>query len=97
MARPKSDFLKAFGKAWQVFQTIVNVVLDLGGSDEDLARLLTDKGRVRRIGEIIVEKPEAKQSTEYFVPVLDPQVPTRHQVTLVKYRQLATEWGVPVR
>lgn len=96
MARPKSEFLKSLGKAWEIFQVIVNIVLDLGGSDEDLARLLSDKERIRRIGEIIVEKSEAKQQMEYFAPIKDSEVPPRHQVTLAKYRRLATEWGVPV-
>lgn len=94
MARPKSQFLKAYGKAWEILQVIINIVLDLGGSDDDLTRLLTDKDRVKRIGEIIVEKPKAEQSAEYFTPISDVDAPASHQSTLAKYRQLATEWGV---
>src|SRR3990167_1430033 len=101
MARKKSEFLKGFGKAWEVFRVIVNAVLDLGGSDEDLSRLLKDKDRVRRIGEIVIERPQTDQHTaasvasDYFTPVPDADVPERHQPTLAKYRQLATDHGVP--
>ena len=95
MARPKSEFLKGFGKAWEVFQVIVNIVLDLGGGDDDLSRLLTDKDRVQRIGEIIVEKSKVNVPFEHFTPIPDADVPARHQSTLAKYRRLATEWSVP--
>lgn len=56
MARPKSEFIKAFGKAFEVFQAIINMVLDLGGSDEEVGRLITDKDRVRQIAELIIGK-----------------------------------------
>ena len=95
MARPVSQFLKASGKMWEIWQVIVNVVLDLGGSDEDLARLLKDKDRVRRIGEIIVERAKTEEQLEYFVPIPDALVPEPYWQTLAKYRQLATEHGVP--
>ncbi|MSU75589.1 MAG: hypothetical protein EXS55_03690 [Candidatus Magasanikbacteria bacterium] len=95
MARPKSEFLKGFGKAWEVFQVIVNMVLDLGGNDDDLSALLNDSDRVKRIAELIVEKPKAEALVEYFAPIPDAEVPAHHQPTLAKYRTLATEWGVP--
>jgi hypothetical protein len=55
MARPKSEFLKAMGTGWEIFQTIVNEVLSLGGNDEHLRRILTSKILRRQIGELIVE------------------------------------------
>ncbi|MFA6130842.1 MAG: hypothetical protein WC730_01095 [Patescibacteria group bacterium] len=94
MARSKSDFLKAFGKASEVFKKIVDGVLELGGGDEDLARLLTDADRVRRICEIIVERSKTEERLEYFTPVLDHDVPERYAATLAKYRQLAREHDV---
>lgn len=36
-----------------------------------------------------------KNATNYFTPIPDAEVPPRHQQTLIKYRKLATEWGVP--
>ncbi|HEY9586269.1 MAG TPA: hypothetical protein VJJ27_01345 [Candidatus Paceibacterota bacterium] len=54
MARPKSEFLKAMGKGWEIFQSIVNEVLSLGGNDEHLRRILTSKTLRRQIAELII-------------------------------------------
>ena len=35
MARPKSEFLRGWGKAFEVFKAIVDAVLALGGNDAD--------------------------------------------------------------
>lgn len=34
-------------------------------------------------------------TADYFTPILDAEVSAKHQLTLAKYRKLATEWGVP--
>jgi hypothetical protein len=39
MAQKKSEFLGAWGKAFQIFKAIVDAILASGGSDEDVARL----------------------------------------------------------
>ncbi len=39
MALKKSEFLGAWGKAFQIFKAIVDAILASGGSDEDVARL----------------------------------------------------------
>ena len=54
MARPKSEFLKAMGTGWEIFQSIANEVLSLGGNDEHLRRVLTSKTLRRQIAELIV-------------------------------------------
>lgn len=40
--------------------------------------------------------PKTEQQSDYFTPLSDAHVPERHQAILAKYRQLATEHGVPV-
>lgn len=73
MARPKSRL--SWGQMIEIWKLIVNIVLDMGGSDDDLARLLTDKDRVRRIGDIIVasngkdSKPTTHDYATYQVSV----------------------------
>jgi len=72
MAKPKSEFLKGAGKMWAIMQVIVNAVLEMGGSDEDLHRLLTDSGLVKKIAELIMsgkQKVEEKASEIYKVVV----------------------------
>lgn len=54
MARKKSEFLKAAGKMWSIMQTITNAVLELGGDDEDLHRLLTDSKLAKQVAELIM-------------------------------------------
>lgn len=56
MAQKKSEFLSAFGKSFEIFKLIVNMVLELGGGDGELSSLLKEKDKIRRIGEIIMEK-----------------------------------------
>jgi hypothetical protein len=54
MARPKSGFLRGFGKAVEVFKAIADTVLSLGGSDADLERIITD-GKLRtQIAQLIM-------------------------------------------
>lgn len=95
MARPKSEFVGAFGKSFEIFKLIANAVLDLGGSDEDLLCLLKDKDKIKRIGGIIVERPKADEQIEFFTPLADADVPAEHRATLAKYRKLASEHDVP--
>lgn len=54
MARQKSEFLKGWGKAFEVFKAIVDSVLALGGGDADLERVLTDKTLRTEIAKLIV-------------------------------------------
>ncbi len=58
MARPKSDFLKAFGKVLEIWKALVDEVLSLGGTDESLGRILTDMDLRRQIANLIVGSNE---------------------------------------
>ncbi len=53
--KKKSDFLKGMGKAFEIFKAIVNAVLDIGGDDSDLDRILTDSDLHKQIADIIVK------------------------------------------
>ena len=50
----KSDFLKGFGKAFEIFKAIVNAVLDAGGDDSDLERTLMEADLCKQIAALIV-------------------------------------------
>ncbi|MEK7653189.1 MAG: hypothetical protein AAB358_01780 [Patescibacteria group bacterium] len=54
MGKPKSEFLQAFGKAFQVFKALADEVLAAGGSDDDLRLLETDKNLKQRVAEMII-------------------------------------------
>lgn len=54
MSVKKSEFLSAFGKAFEIFKALVDAVKELGGSDEHLARILTSKSLCKDIAELIV-------------------------------------------
>ena len=43
MARPRSEFLGSLGKLFSIFKKVVDKVLELGGSDEDIVRVNTDE------------------------------------------------------
>ncbi|MBI5221897.1 MAG: hypothetical protein HY980_00130 [Candidatus Magasanikbacteria bacterium] len=62
MARKKSEFLGALGVVLECWKAIVNAVLKLGGSDEDLRRIITEKGLATKLAEDIMAsvKPAGK-------------------------------------
>ncbi|MBN1325810.1 hypothetical protein JW977_02410 [Candidatus Falkowbacteria bacterium] len=68
MARKKSEFLKAAGKMWAMMQAITNAVLEMGGGDDDMHRLLTDSQLVKQIAELIMSGRQ-KVSDTYKVVV----------------------------
>jgi len=53
--KKKSDFLSGMGKAFEIFRAIVNAVLDIGGNDSDLERILTDANLRKQIADLIVK------------------------------------------
>lgn len=55
MARTKSEFLSSFGTAFELLKTLVNAVLDAGGNDDDLRRVLKDKTLARKFAEIVMQ------------------------------------------
>ncbi len=56
MSREKSQFLSGFGTALQIFKAIADAVLEAGGSDDDLRRVLSDKGLATKIAKVIVNE-----------------------------------------
>lgn len=54
MSRKKSEFLSSLGVLWEIWKALVNEVLDLGGTDEDLRRIQTDATLRRQIAELIM-------------------------------------------
>jgi hypothetical protein len=54
MARPVSELLKNFGKMFEVVKTLVNAVLDMGGNDEDILRILKDKKLAQKFAEMLL-------------------------------------------
>jgi hypothetical protein len=57
MGKKKSEFLGALGKYFEISKAVVNTVLDQGGTDDDLARILSDAELRREIARLIVAKP----------------------------------------
>ncbi|MDD5340844.1 MAG: hypothetical protein PHC97_00170 [Patescibacteria group bacterium] len=83
MARKKSEFLKAAGKMWSIMQAITNAVLELGGGDDDLHRLLTDSKLVKQVAELIMFGRQ-KASDTYRV-VVDYGKTLTEMIKLGKY------------
>lgn len=54
--RQKSEFLSAFGTAMEIFRAITNAVLERGGSDDDIRRVLTSRKLADEIAGLIVNK-----------------------------------------
>ncbi|MFH1946936.1 MAG: hypothetical protein ABIJ23_02140 [Candidatus Magasanikbacteria bacterium] len=54
MARKKSEFLKAFGKMFVIFKALIDEVLGLGGSDEDIALIGTNAELRRELATTIM-------------------------------------------
>lgn len=56
MARQKSAFLSALGIVFQIWKTIVDSVMDVGGGDDDLRKILADKDLARNLSLLITGK-----------------------------------------
>jgi len=54
MGRNKSEFLSAFGTAFEIWKRIVEAVRELGGDDEDLRYLLANSVLVKEIAKLII-------------------------------------------
>lgn len=67
MARPKSELLSYSGIVFEITKAIVNEVLDLGGTDEDLRKVLKDKNLCRKIAELLVQSKSAIVATFHVV------------------------------
>jgi len=63
MAKKSSEFLKGAGKMWAIMMAIVNAVLEMGGNDEDLHRLLTDSTLAHKVAEVIMSSRQKVKET----------------------------------
>jgi hypothetical protein len=65
MSRKKSEFLGGFGMANEILKAIIDAVLEQGGSDEDLRRIISAPDLAKEIAGLIVQK----QNNTYKVVV----------------------------
>lgn len=56
MARSRSDLLGSLGKLFSIFKKVVDNVLELGGSDEEIARIDTDTELAQELAAHLVGK-----------------------------------------
>ncbi len=72
MARKKNEFLKAFGTGYEIFTKVSKAVLDNGGTDDDLRRILSDKNLSRRIAEMVIASrfDSGKITVSAFFPIV---------------------------
>jgi len=54
MARKKSEFLAALGIAFEIFKAIADAVISRGGNDDDLRRIVSEKGLAGKIAEVVM-------------------------------------------
>lgn len=54
-----SKFLQAFGKAFEIWKVLTDAVLSAGGTDEDVARIQTDKNLLKELVEVIMKYAKA--------------------------------------
>lgn len=66
MARPKSDFLSALGVMFEIWKSLVDEVLSLGGTDEDLRQIKDNRGLRAQIAQLIVTARKEREGKEPF-------------------------------
>lgn len=95
MALRKSEFLSACGKAFQIFKALVDAILELGGNDEDVARLESLASEIAKLS--IAARPVQEPAEEAQTPApkaeveelgwieLDPAIPFDRRVSRGNY------------
>lgn len=56
--KTKSEFVSSAGTVFELVKALSDEVNSLGGSDDDLRRILSDKSVAREMAELLVGKPE---------------------------------------
>lgn len=56
MARTRSEFLGAFGTAFQIFKAIADAVMAEGGTDEDLRKVIQPGDLAKHLALIVTGK-----------------------------------------
>ncbi len=80
MARSKSEFLSSLGTAFQIFKAISDQVLNLGGKDEDLRRVLSDQILAEKIARLFIER-----NSEVFPVTVDYSQSLAQMIVAGKY------------
>lgn len=62
MSKKKSEFLGALGKYMEISKAVLDEVLGLGGSDDDLRRIITDKALRQEIANLIVGEKNSEKN-----------------------------------
>ena len=78
---PKSAHISGFDVAARNYKALVNEVVDLGGGDDNMNRLHTDRNLRRRIAELLVGEP----SVEVFPLFIDYDQPLAAKIAAGKY------------
>lgn len=73
MARKKSEFLGSLGTTFQIFKTIADAVMEEGGSDDDLRKVLQTNGLARKVALVITGKAAAVTPDE-AIAIIDGKV-----------------------
>jgi len=71
------------GKAFEIFRAIVNAVLDVGGNDSDMERILTDADLRKQIASLIVKTKKAVGDT--YTAVVDYGMSLTDMIRAGKY------------
>ncbi len=84
----KSEFLKGFGKMFEIVKMLVNAVLDIGGDDSDLERILKDADLRKEIAKLIVGAKSVACSFADLIPegwtVVEDVAPSTFDVSKLK-------------
>ena len=69
MARKKSEFLSSLGVMFEIWKSLTEAVLELGGTDDDMRRIGTDPMLRAQLAQIIVK---SGQVTDLAFPIWKP-------------------------
>lgn len=84
----KSEFLKGFGKMFEIVKILVNAVLDIGGDDSDLERILKDADLRKELAKLIVGAKKVACSFADLIPeewtVVEDVAPSAFDISKLK-------------
>jgi hypothetical protein len=81
LKRKKSEFLSGFGKAYELLKAIIDALLEQGGGDDDLTRVITNKDLASQIAKLILDgKAEIAMRKHVIDCDADPFVPENWKV-----------------
>jgi len=86
MARKKSEFLGALGTCFQIFKTIADAVMEEGGSDDDLRKVLQPGNGLARNIALLVTGKAAAVTPDEAIAVMDGKT-TLREVMASQFRE----------